>query len=100
MKDDPALVESRKGLYGCISLASTSQLYGVLPGYMDALGTCPATPYTEKRQKHVKNTALGEKVVAFSSSIVLEQFDARSFKQDEEITLMNWSNASAQNLNR
>ncbi|KAJ5275111.1 hypothetical protein N7497_005724 [Penicillium chrysogenum] len=67
---------------------------------MDALGTCPATPYTEKRQKHVKNTALGEKVVAFSSSIVLEQFDARSFKQDEEITLMNWSNASAQNLNR
>ena len=67
---------------------------------MDALGACPAIPYTEKRQKHVKNTALGEKVVAFSSSIVLEQVDARSFKQDEEIKLMNWSNASAQNLNR
>jgi glutamyl-tRNA synthetase len=32
-------------------------------------------------------------VVAFSSSIVLEQVDAKSFKQDEEITLMNWGNA-------
>lgn len=53
----------------------------------------PATPYTEKRQKHVKNTALGDKVVAFSSSIVLEQVDAKSFSQDEEITLMNWGNA-------
>ncbi|CAG8909469.1 unnamed protein product [Penicillium egyptiacum] len=54
---------------------------------------CPATSYTEKRQKHVKNTALGEKVVAFSPSTVLEQVDAKSFKQDEEITLMNWGNA-------
>ncbi|CRL23742.1 Glutamyl/glutaminyl-tRNA synthetase, class Ic [Penicillium camemberti] len=53
----------------------------------------PATPYTEKRQKHAKNTALGDKAVAFSSSIVLEQVDAKSFKGDEEITLMNWGNA-------
>ncbi|KAJ5498056.1 Glutamyl/glutaminyl-tRNA synthetase class Ib [Penicillium expansum] len=53
----------------------------------------PVTPYTEKRQKHFKNTALGDKVVAFSSSIVLEQVDAKSFNQDEEITLMNWGNA-------
>lgn len=53
----------------------------------------PATPYTEKRQKHAKNPAVGEKTVAFSSSIVLEQVDARSFKPDEEITLMNWGNA-------
>ncbi|KAJ5723675.1 Glutamyl/glutaminyl-tRNA synthetase class Ib [Penicillium malachiteum] len=49
--------------------------------------------YTEKRAKHAKNAAVGEKTVAFSSSIILEQFDAKSFKQDEEITLMNWGNA-------
>ena len=53
----------------------------------------PSTPYTEKRQKHAKNPAVGEKVVAFSSSIVLEQVDAQSFKEGEEITLMNWGNA-------
>ncbi|CAI7586638.1 unnamed protein product [Penicillium viridicatum] len=53
----------------------------------------PAAPYTEKRPKHVKNAALGDKVVSFSSSIVIEQVDAKSFKQDEEITLMNWGNA-------
>ncbi|CAG7935219.1 unnamed protein product [Penicillium olsonii] len=34
----------------------------------------PVTPYTEKRQKHAKNTALGEK------------------DRIEEITLMNWGN--------
>ncbi|KGO76419.1 Glutamyl-tRNA synthetase, class Ib, archaeal/eukaryotic cytosolic [Penicillium italicum] len=53
----------------------------------------PATPYTEMRQKHLKNTALGDKVVTFSSSIILEQADAKYFSQDEEITLMNWGNA-------
>jgi len=53
----------------------------------------PAAPYIEKRQKHVKNTALGDKVVAFSSSIVLEQSDAKSFNENEDITLMNWGNA-------
>ncbi|KAJ5183623.1 Glutamyl-tRNA synthetase class Ib archaeal/eukaryotic cytosolic [Penicillium capsulatum] len=53
----------------------------------------PATPYTEKRQKHAKNPAVGDKVVAFSWSIVIEQCDAKAFKQDEEITLMNWGNA-------
>ncbi|KAJ5170341.1 Glutamyl-tRNA synthetase class Ib archaeal/eukaryotic cytosolic [Penicillium coprophilum] len=53
----------------------------------------PITPYTETRQKHVKNNALGGKMVAFSTSIVLEQVDAKTFNQDEEITLMNWGNA-------
>ncbi|KAJ5374011.1 Glutamyl-tRNA synthetase class Ib archaeal/eukaryotic cytosolic [Penicillium concentricum] len=53
----------------------------------------PANSYTKTRPKHVKNTSLGDKVVPFSSSIVLEQVDAKSFNQDEEITLMNWGNA-------
>lgn len=53
----------------------------------------PATPYTEDKPKHAKNAAVGTKKVAFSDSIILEQEDAKSFKQDEEITLMNWGNA-------
>ena len=53
----------------------------------------PAAPYTENRAKHAKNAAVGEKTVAFSSSVLIEQVDAKSFKQDEEITLMNWGNA-------
>jgi glutamyl-tRNA synthetase len=52
----------------------------------------PAT-FTEKKPKHAKNPEVGEKIVAYSSSIIIEQEDAKSFKQDEEITLMNWGNA-------
>lgn len=53
----------------------------------------PDSPYTEEKPKHAKNAAVGMKTVAYSSSIVLEQADAKLFKQDEEITLMNWGNA-------
>jgi glutamyl-tRNA synthetase len=50
-------------------------------------------PYTEDKPKHAKNPSVGLKKVAFSDSIILEQEDAKTFKQDEEITLMNWGNA-------
>ncbi|KAL2010590.1 hypothetical protein VTN00DRAFT_6397 [Thermoascus crustaceus] len=53
----------------------------------------PAAAYTEDKPKHAKNPAVGVKKVAYSGSILLEQEDAKSFKQDEEITLMNWGNA-------
>ena len=49
--------------------------------------------YTEDRPKHGKNPELGNKKVAFSTTIVIEQSDAKAFKEDEEITLMNWGNA-------
>lgn len=48
---------------------------------------------TEEKDKHAKYTNLGKKKVVFSSSIIMEQEDAASFAQDEEITLMNWGNA-------
>lgn len=50
-------------------------------------------PHVEDKQKHAKNPDVGLKKVAYSSSILIEQEDAKSFKQDEEITLMNWGNA-------
>lgn len=48
--------------------------------------------YSEVKPKHAKYD-LGEKKVFFSKNIILEQEDARTFDQDEEITLMNWGNA-------
>jgi len=49
--------------------------------------------YTENKPKHNKNPELGSKRVAYSKKIVVDQEDARSFVEDEEITLMNWGNA-------
>ncbi|BCS27585.1 glutamate--tRNA ligase GUS1 [Aspergillus puulaauensis] len=53
----------------------------------------PAAPYTQDKPKHNKNPDVGIKKVTFSSSLLFDQEDAKSFKQDEEITLMNWGNA-------
>ncbi|PLB45689.1 glutamyl-tRNA synthetase [Aspergillus steynii IBT 23096] len=48
---------------------------------------------TGDKPKHNKNAALGTKKVFFSREVVFSQEDARSFKPNEEITLMNWGNA-------
>jgi glutamyl-tRNA synthetase len=47
---------------------------------------------SEDKPKHAKYD-LGNKKIVFSSSVLMEQADAQSFEQDEEITLMNWGNA-------
>ena len=52
-----------------------------------------AAPYTDDKPKHGKNPDLGTKKVAYSDTILIDQADAQSFQQDEEITLMNWGNA-------
>ena len=51
------------------------------------------TPYAEDRPKHGKNPGLGTKKVVYGQTILIDQEDAKSFKQDEEITLMGWGNA-------
>jgi len=53
----------------------------------------PETAYTEDKPKHGKNPAVGLKKVAYSKSLILDQVDAKSFKEGEEITIMNWGNA-------
>ncbi|GAB7347003.1 hypothetical protein MBLNU459_g3152t1 [Dothideomycetes sp. NU459] len=53
----------------------------------------PAAPHTEQKDLHAKNADLGKKKVVYSKTIILDQADAQSFDQDEEITLMNWGNA-------
>ncbi|CAK3940971.1 glutamate--tRNA ligase, cytoplasmic [Lecanosticta acicola] len=53
----------------------------------------PEAPRTEEKDVHAKNTELGKKKVVYSKTIILDQADAQSFAEDEEITLMNWGNA-------
>ncbi|OBZ65990.1 putative glutamate--tRNA ligase, cytoplasmic [Grifola frondosa] len=52
------------------------------------------TEYETKLQpKHKKNADAGEKTTVYGSSVLIEQVDAASFSDDEEITLMSWGNA-------
>ncbi|KAK1825802.1 putative glutamate--tRNA ligase, cytoplasmic [Podospora conica] len=53
----------------------------------------PAEPYTADKPKHPKNKDIGTKKVAFANEFLLDQADAKSFKDGEEITLMAWGNA-------
>lgn len=50
-------------------------------------------PWSEEKPKHAKNPSLGVKKVFYSKTILMDQQDAFSFKEDEEITLMGWGNA-------
>ncbi|CCM00500.1 uncharacterized protein FIBRA_02534 [Fibroporia radiculosa] len=53
----------------------------------------PAEAEVKTLPKHKKNTEVGEKQTVFSSNIYVEQEDAASFDDHEEITLMDWGNA-------
>ncbi|EIM86286.1 glutamyl-tRNA synthetase [Stereum hirsutum FP-91666 SS1] len=53
----------------------------------------PTTPELVMQPKHKKNAAVGEKKVVYASSILIEQADAITFEEQEEITLMSWGNA-------
>ncbi|KAI1407220.1 glutamyl-tRNA synthetase [Hypoxylon sp. FL1857] len=53
----------------------------------------PAEPRTEDKPLHPKNPKVGTKKVAFSKELILDQEDAKLFKDGEEITLMQWGNA-------
>lgn len=53
----------------------------------------PAQPHAVAKPKHPKNPDVGTKSVVFASTLILDQVDARSLKQDEEFTLMAWGNA-------
>lgn len=67
---------------------------------VDVLDKVPCTvigareaPYSEEKPVHAKTAELGTKKVVYSKSLIIDQADAASFEQDEEITLMNWGNA-------
>jgi glutamyl-tRNA synthetase len=53
----------------------------------------PEAPRTDEKDVHAKNPDLGKKKVVYSKNIIIDQADAQSFAEEEEITLMNWGNA-------
>ncbi|KAF7970233.1 hypothetical protein HWV62_24776 [Athelia sp. TMB] len=53
----------------------------------------PAGIEVKNLPKHKKNPEVGEKKTVYSSNIVIDQEDALSFEDQEEITLMDWGNA-------
>ena len=58
----------------------------------------PAEPRSEDKPLHPKNAAIGTKKVAFSQDLIMDQADAKTFKQDEEITIMQWGNAFVRSI--
>lgn len=53
----------------------------------------PDQPFAEIKPKHKKNADLGDKQVIYSSKVFIDQDDAQTLKDNEEITLMDWGNA-------
>ncbi|SCV72989.1 BQ2448_6914 [Microbotryum intermedium] len=57
-------------------------------------------PESKSMPKHKKNAQVGDKTTWFDSTIYVEQVDAITFAQDEEITLMDWGNAFVRSIQR
>ncbi|ORY05776.1 glutamyl-tRNA synthetase [Basidiobolus meristosporus CBS 931.73] len=53
----------------------------------------PEKPYVKDMPKHKKNPEVGLKKTVFSSTIYIEQDDAKALQAGEEVTLMDWGNA-------
>ncbi|CCJ31005.1 unnamed protein product [Pneumocystis jirovecii] len=60
----------------------------------------PDTVYIEEKPKHKKNSQIGTKKTAFYKFILLDQDDALTFKDNEEITLMDWGNAIIKEISK
>ncbi|KAK9465879.1 tRNA synthetases class I, catalytic domain-containing protein [Lipomyces arxii] len=60
----------------------------------------PAVPYKEQKPKHKKNPAVGVKQVIYASEVYVDQEDALTFKEGEEITLMDWGNAILKTIHK
>ncbi|KAF2220711.1 tRNA synthetases class I, catalytic domain-containing protein [Elsinoe ampelina] len=57
-------------------------------------------PRSETKDLHAKNKDVGSKEVWYSSRVIVDQADAQSFTDGEEITLMNWGNAYVRNIQK
>ncbi|ODQ63264.1 glutamyl-tRNA synthetase [Nadsonia fulvescens var. elongata DSM 6958] len=60
----------------------------------------PETPVSEEKPKHKKNPAVGNKKVIFYKSIIIDQDDAATLKEGEELTFMDWGNAIVEKITK
>ena len=56
--------------------------------------------HSEKKPKHKKNPAVGEKDVYYSSKALIEQVDAAAIKDGEEVTFMDWGNVICEKVHK
>lgn len=56
--------------------------------------------HSEKKPKHKKNPAVGEKDVYYSAKVLIEQADAEAIKDGEEVTFMDWGNVICTKVNK
>lgn len=52
----------------------------------------PETPVVEEKPKHKKNPDVGLKPVIFSNAVLIDQEDAETLNEGEEVTFMDWGN--------
>lgn len=64
------------------------------------LANGPAQPYTEEKPKHKKNPEVGTKKVIFSNEVLVEQADAKTFAEGEEVTFMDWGNVIIKKIHK
>lgn len=64
------------------------------PSVKVTISDAPSSPETKELARHKKNASLGTKPVTCSSSVFIEQSDARELNgvEGEEVTLMDWGN--------
>ncbi|KAK4053615.1 glutamate--tRNA ligase [Microbotryomycetes sp. JL221] len=61
---------------------------------------CPKESFQKSILKHKKNESVGTKLTSYDSIIFIEQQDAQTFDQDEELTLMDWGNAFVRKIEK
>lgn len=49
-------------------------------------------PTSKKVQKHPKDAAVGEKELWYGPRVLIEQEDAKTIKEGDTVTLINWGN--------
>ncbi|GBL51446.1 glutamate-tRNA_ligase [Candidozyma auris] len=64
------------------------------------LSNGPAEPYTEEKPKHKKNPDVGLKKVIFAKDLLIDQADAATFKEGEEVTFMDWGNVIIKKIHK
>ena len=53
-----------------------------------------------KAPKHPKNPSVGEKTVWVGPKILIEQVDAKTLKEGENVTFINWGNIKIKKIIR
>ncbi|KAK7684100.1 glutamate--tRNA ligase [Cerrena zonata] len=60
----------------------------------------PESNTVEEKPKHKKNPEVGVKKVIYSNKVLIDQEDAASFADNEEVTFMDWGNVIVEKIHK